>query len=143
MMIIKLKNDFCIDTDKLESSAEFLVDSKKVSYYHGFYMAAFIALCNNHTAITKNYISTYFNTRVYFEFWSQNSLPPLKRFEKFYYDAVMDTICFKGAFSSSGLVKLSTIDTALIKFNGAQTRLKILDFLENYKYLREKLEFTY
>lgn len=142
-MIIKLKNNFCIDTDDLEDYAEFLVYDKGVSYYHGFFMAAFMVLCDNHSAITKNYIPTYFNTRVYFEFWSQNSLPPLQRFEKFYYDAMMDTICFKGAFSSSGLVKLSTIDTALIKFNGAQTRLKILDFLENYKYLREKLEFTY
>lgn len=142
-MIIKLKNDFCIDTDDLENYAEFLVYDKGVSYYHGFFIAAFMMLCDNHSAITKNYIPTYFNTRVYFEFWSQNSLPPLQRFEKFYYDAMMDTICFKGAFSSSGLVKLSTIDTALIKFNGAQTRLKILDFLENYKYLREKLEFTY
>ena len=142
-MIIKLKNDFCINTNNLEKRAEYLVDSKRVSYYHGFYMSAFIELCNNHTAITNNYIPTYFNTRVYFEFWSQNSLPPLQRFEKFYYDAVMDTICFKRDFSSSGLVKLSTIDIALIKFNGAQTRLKILDFLENYKYLREKLEFTY
>lgn len=142
-MIIKLKNDFCINTNNLEKYAEYLVDSKRVSYYHGFYMAAFIELCNNHTAITYNYISTYFNTRVYFEFWSQNSLPPLKRFEKFYYDATMDAIYFKRTSVNSELVKLSTIDTALIKFNGAETRLKILDFLENYKYLREKLELTY
>lgn len=143
-MIIKLKNNFCIDTDDLEDYAEFLVYDKGVSYYHGFFMAAFMVLCDNHAAITKNFITTYFNTRVYFEFWSQNSLPPLQRFEKFYYDAMMDTICFKMAIAGySEIVTLSTIDISLIKFSGAGTRAKFFDFLENYKCLREQLELTY
>lgn len=143
-MIIKLKNDFCIDTDDLENHAEFLVDNKKISYYHGFFMAAFIALCNNHTAIIDNNISSYNNTQIHFEFWCQNRLPPLPRFEKFYYDAIMDTICFKSTFSFySQIVTLSTIDTSKIKFNGSKTKFIILDFLDNYKFLREKLELTY
>lgn len=143
-MIIKLKNDFCIDTDDLENYAEFLVYDKQVSYYHGFFMSAFIMLCNNHSAITENYITRYYNNRVYFKFWSQNRLPALQNYEKFYYDAVYDTIFFKmNFFSLSETVTLSTIDTSRISFSGAKTRANFFDFLENYKCLREKLELTY
>lgn len=143
-MIIKLKNDFCIDTNNLENRAEFLVDSKRVSYYHGFYMAAFIELCNNHIAITKNFIPSYYNTRVYFEFWSQNQLPPLQQFEKFYYDSIMNTICFKQVQPGfSETATLSTIDTSLIKFSGAKTKNFFFDFLENYKCLMNNLKLTY
>lgn len=143
-MIIKLKNDFCINTDNLEDYAEFLVYDKGVSYYHGFFMAAFMMLCDNHAGITKNYIPTYFNTRVYFDFWSQNRLPALQNFEKFYYDAVYDTIFFRmNFFNLSQTVTLSTIDISTITFSGAKTRSNFFDFLENYKCLREKLELTY
>lgn len=143
-MIINLKNDHSLDTDDIEDYAEFLVYDKGTSYYQGFYMAAFMMLCNSHNAIAKNYITKYFNNRVYFELWSQNSLPPIKFIEKYCYDASMDTICFRqGLFGNYSILTLSTIDISRLQFSGAKTKQRFFDFLENYKCLKKQLVLTY
>lgn len=143
-MIINLKNDHSLDTDDIEDYAEFLVYDKGTSYYQGFYMAAFMMLCNSHGAIKKNYITKYFNNRVYFELWSQNNLPPIKFIEKYYYDASMDTICFRqDLFGNCSVLTLSTIDIGRFKFNGAKTKQQFFDFLENYECLKKQLVLTY
>lgn len=143
-MIINLKNDHSLDTDDIEDYAEFLVYDKGTSYYQGFYMAAFMMLCNSHGAIKKNYITKYFNNRVYFELWSQNNLPPIKFIEKYYYDASMDAICFRqDLFGNCSVLTLSTIDIGRLKFNGAKTKQQFFDFLENYECLKKQLVLTY
>lgn len=143
-VIININNNINIDTNDIENFADFLVYDQDINYYHGFFMAAFIMLCNSHNAITENYITKYFNDRVYFKFWSQNSLPALKFIEKFYFDALRDTICFKeDIYGATQILTLDTINKSKIIFSGANTKSVFLDFLRDYKCLREKLALMY
>ena len=114
--------------------ASFIAEDKKINYDLALKCARFEDLSDHHVAINRSTIWVK-NTlvRIYFDFWSQNSLPPIKYFSSSYYDAT-ENECFL-IMDCYGTIKnsISCINKfGNFRFSGAKTRRKIKDFVEKF-----------
>lgn len=107
-------------------------------------IARFMILCAEHkdAVLSPRPWANYGKARVYFEFWSQNKMPPLKTWHETYYDADEDD-CFVVRRAYKIYVKKPLLSLAYLSkwcgynFSGTKTRAKVQEFLrcfyEQYK----------
>lgn len=107
-------------------------------------ISKFMMLCGEHkdAVLNPRPWANYGKARVYFEFWSQNNLPPLKTWHATYYDADEDD-CVVVRSSDMIYVRKPLIGHAYLEkwcghnFSGTKTRARVQSFLrcfyERYK----------
>lgn len=114
-------------------SAKFYQEDLAISSDMALRIAKFMELASRFDAIENpTPWAKKWKVRVYFSFWSQNSLWPLVRHHKTFYDAEENDI-FASEYNY-GKVILSSLSVFNEKnktlFSGSKTRKKILEFSE-------------
>lgn len=99
-------------------------------------LAKFMAVAHHCNAVTDPKVwSKHGLARVYFELWSQNSLPPLEMLQRAYYDAADDDVYFVRSYPDDDITE-TLIQVAQKKsrgiFSGAKTRAAIKEFAEKF-----------
>ena len=111
-------------------SAEFYAADLGISIHHAKIIADVVKVANKSNFITfSNPWANHGKVRVYFDVWSQNSLPAIDMADKVYFD-VIEKECIVDRFAYGNIWKDKLSEVEKSAYSGAKTRNSAHSFLE-------------
>lgn len=118
------------------TAAKFYAEGLGIPMQAAERIAAFMELATNHKALASppSPWVKHGKIRVYFKFWSQNSLPAIRFMENSYYDAEADDVFVKRFIFTEGdaLTLRQAANLGNAHFSGAKTRGAVKEFAEAF-----------